>query len=259
MKKTLKLLSYTLFIVFIFLIGNALFLFLFGTVPMILGYSPSPFYLLILDGLSFIALMPIVFFFKKRHNISFEFRFSFKQIIIMFILGSLLFVVVNPFLKPIDFINSLTDELIRIETPLSKSVGLISLLSGINMIIIAPIIEELVYRGIIFNYCRKKTSLLWAVLISASLFSIVHFNPEGIIFHLIYGVMFAIVYYKTNNLLIPILLHSSINAIAFFSEPSTIGLSTESLLIYLAIYLGALAGAIVITVKLKIPKTTSIN
>jgi len=259
MKKTLKLLSYTLFIVFIFLIGNALFLFLFGTVPMILGYSPSQFYHLILDGLSFIALMPIVFFFKKRHNISFEFRFSFKQIIIMFILGSLLFVVVNPFLKPIDFINSLTDELIRIETPLSKSVGLISLLSGINMIIIAPIIEELVYRGIIFNYCRKKTSLLWAVLISASFFSIVHFNPEGIIFLLIYGVMFAIVYYKTNNLLIPILLHSSINAIAFFSEPSTIGLSTESLLIYLAIYLGALAGAIFITVKLKIPKTTSIN
>jgi len=259
MKKTLKLLSYTLFIIFIFLIGKALFLFLFGTVPMILGYSPPPFYLLILHGLDYLALLPIILFFKRKNRISFEFSFNLTQLIKVVILGSLVFVVVNPFLKPIDFINSLTDELIRIETPLSKSFGLNTFLAGINMIIIAPIIEEFVYRGIIFNYCRKKASLHWAVLISASLFSIVHFNPEGIIFLLIYGVMFAIVYYKTNNLLIPILLHSSINAIAFFSEPSTIGLSTESLLIYLAIYLGALAGAIFITVKLKIPKTTSIN
>lgn len=259
MQKTLKLLSYTLFIIFIFLIGKALFLFLFGTVPIILGYSPPPFYLLILDGLDYLALLPIILFFKRKNRISFEFSFNLTQLIKVVILGSLVFVVVNPFLKPIDFINSLTDELIRIETPLSKSFGLNTFLSGINMIIIAPIIEEFVYRGIIFNYCRKKTSLHWAVLISASLFSIVHFNPEGIIFLLIYGVMFAIVYYKTNNLLIPILLHSSINAIAFFSEPSTIGLSTESLLIYLAIYLGALAGAIFITVNLKTRKTTYKN
>ncbi len=259
MQKTLILLSYTLFIVLIFLTGYALFLFLFGTVPMILGYSPPQLYLQSLEGLCYVSLIPMIFFFKKKHNISFEFGVSFEQIITMLILGSLIFVVVNPFTKPIDFVYSLTDELIRIETPPSKSVGLTTLISGINTIIIAPIIEELAYRGIIFNYCRKKTSLLWAVLISASLFSIIHFNPEGIIFLLIYGVMFAIVYYKTNNLLIPILLHSSINAIAFFSEPSTIRLSTESILIYLAIYLGALAGAIFITVNLKTRKTTSIN
>lgn len=85
----------------------------------------------------------------------------------------------------------------------------------LGVVIIAPILEEIVFRGLmrqlIFNkYCY--------IVISSLLFSIIH-SPENSYLFLgffISGVLFSSSYIKTNNLVIPTCIHLINNLIAIF-------------------------------------------
>ncbi|GGP01886.1 hypothetical protein GCM10010992_04060 [Cloacibacterium rupense] len=79
----------------------------------------------------------------------------------------------------------------------------------------APIIEEILFRGIIQkgminNGVKPKT----AILISAFVFGFIHFNPWQFVGAFLLGIVLGVVYFKTKSLLMSILLHSFNNTIA---------------------------------------------
>lgn len=77
---------------------------------------------------------------------------------------------------------------------------------------LAPLFEELVYRGSYLAYLLRNTkSPITAVVISALIFGLIHFNPAQTILPFGCGVMFGIIYYKTKSVIIPFLLHSTNN------------------------------------------------
>ncbi|WP_281672562.1 CPBP family intramembrane glutamic endopeptidase [Pseudoramibacter alactolyticus] len=80
-----------------------------------------------------------------------------------------------------------------------------------------PIVEELIFRGLIFGCLRQlfKTPV-WPVLISAALFGIWHENAVQAAFAGILGVIFAVVYDQTGCLWINIAIHMLNN---FFATP----------------------------------------
>lgn len=97
----------------------------------------------------------------------------------------------------------------------------------------APLVEELIYRGILFSALQRAAGVVWAVLIVTLLFAGIHFaeywgSPGTIVMICFLSLMLTMVRYKTNNLLPCIILHTLINGIQclvlvlspLFSQPA---------------------------------------
>ena len=84
---------------------------------------------------------------------------------------------------------------------------------AMGAIFLAPIFEEIIFRGMVYGGLRKDRGVLVSVLLSALLFTIVHptisWPP---VFAL--GVCCAYAYEKTESLLSPILIHFLFNVVA---------------------------------------------
>ncbi len=78
----------------------------------------------------------------------------------------------------------------------------------------APIVEELVFRGVLYPYLRQRMRPLFAVLLSAAIFSLVHFIRELLAPLFVTGVVLAIVRERTESILPCILLHALLNGIS---------------------------------------------
>lgn len=81
--------------------------------------------------------------------------------------------------------------------------------------VVAPLVEELVFRGIIFNSIKKLVKPLMAAMISAALFAYGHVGFLQTTYAFVIGFMFAYVYHHTNKLYIPVLMHSLINIMVY--------------------------------------------
>ena len=80
--------------------------------------------------------------------------------------------------------------------------------SAATALLIAPVFEELFFRKFLFQNLLLKTSFLTALLISSVLFSLIHWEtPLNLIPALIFGLISAIILYKTGNIFYSILLH----------------------------------------------------
>lgn len=83
---------------------------------------------------------------------------------------------------------------------------------------LAPIAEELFFRGFLYGVLRERLGVGWAAAIAGTVFGVVHVagtpvRTLGIL--IVLGVGLCIVYQKTNSLLPGMALHSLHNAIAF--------------------------------------------
>lgn len=83
------------------------------------------------------------------------------------------------------------------------------------MVIAAPILEELIFRGIILDGLLKKYSPLKSILVSSFLFGMVHLNPWQFIAGLLIGIFCGWVYYRTRSLLACIIIHFAANLSGF--------------------------------------------
>ena len=75
-------------------------------------------------------------------------------------------------------------------------------LGVISIVVMAPIVEELLFRGGMQGHLlRKWKNPAWAILVSALIFGIVHGNPVQMFFASILGLVLGWVYYRTGSLL----------------------------------------------------------
>ncbi|MBQ5735852.1 MAG: CPBP family intramembrane metalloprotease [Lachnospiraceae bacterium] len=81
----------------------------------------------------------------------------------------------------------------------------------IAMVIIAPLLEEILFRGIIFARLREYMSVKVAIVISALIFGIIHGNVVQGIYAFIIGICLAYIYERYNTLLAAVLFHMSAN------------------------------------------------
>lgn len=77
----------------------------------------------------------------------------------------------------------------------------------IEAVIIGPIVEELIFRGLMFNRFRRCMSVVAAAIVSSLLFGIYHMNFSQGVYAFIMGLLLAYVYVKYKNLIATILLH----------------------------------------------------
>lgn len=96
---------------------------------------------------------------------------------------------------------------------LSSDTGLNLLLSVISTVILGPVVEEIIFRGIIFNKLNCRINVLYAVLITSLLFSAFH-GFGRLLVTFIFSMCICILYLKTENILIPIFIHFLNNLVA---------------------------------------------
>jgi membrane protease YdiL (CAAX protease family) len=85
----------------------------------------------------------------------------------------------------------------------------------ISITIMAPLVEELLFRGAIQGYMlRKGMKPLNAILIASAIFGIVHMNPIQIPFAFAIGMIFGWLYYRTGSVIPGIVGHFINNSIA---------------------------------------------
>src|SRR5699024_3357063 len=82
----------------------------------------------------------------------------------------------------------------------------------------APILEELIFRKIIFGTLYKRMNFFLAVLISSFLFGVLHLELQHILIYFAMGVALAYVYVKTKRIIVPILVHMGMNALVVISQ-----------------------------------------
>ncbi|GKU27397.1 CPBP family intramembrane glutamic endopeptidase [Clostridium folliculivorans] len=122
------------------------------------------------------------------------------------------------------------------------------LIGIITAIVIAPIQEEFVNRGIILNGLAKKYSSKVALILSSLIFGAMHMNlPQGINAFLL-GLILGYIYLKTKSIFLSMMCHSINNMLAFM--PDIDSLSNMYLLISLSIVF-VILGTILFKVGLK--------
>jgi uncharacterized protein len=77
--------------------------------------------------------------------------------------------------------------------------------------IIGPILEEIVFRKIIFGSLHKKMNFFFAALVSSVIFALAHFEPEHVLLYSAMGFTFAFLYVKTKRIIVPIIAHVTMN------------------------------------------------
>jgi len=90
----------------------------------------------------------------------------------------------------------------------------------ISIVILAPIVEEIVFRGIFFNLLNKKRSTLTAMILSSLVFGFLH--AETMVPTAVIGFVLCFIYHRTGSLLLVMAGHMVNNLIAF-SLPLLIG------------------------------------
>lgn len=89
--------------------------------------------------------------------------------------------------------------------------------------VLAPISEEIFFRGLLFGGLRRRMGPYLAALISGTLFGMMHAptGPSAVIPLIVFGIVLALVYERTGSLWPAIGLHSFNNAIALIAINST--------------------------------------
>lgn len=93
----------------------------------------------------------------------------------------------------------------------------------ISILIIAPIFEELFFRKFLFSKLLENYKLYVALIVSSVCFSAIHFEtPDNLIPTFVFGLISALIYYKTKKISYSILLHFFANVfvslINFYGE-----------------------------------------
>lgn len=155
------------------------------------------------------------FLVSLRNEYDSIFEVSNIQSILFIVIANLLFVSTVYFL--LKYLATLS--LISFDSPLFGDFSILGggvlLLYFITVVILSPIIEEILFRGIFLRVFNKELdNLTLAIMITSILFGLCH-GFGGILGAILFGICVSILYIKSRNILVPIFAHFLNNFISF--------------------------------------------
>jgi len=88
--------------------------------------------------------------------------------------------------------------------------------------IVSPIVEEIVFRGVLYSRMKKFYSVPRAVVFSALLFGMFHANLPQFLYGTAMGVLIAVCYQYSDCFVVPVLIHMSANSFIFLISEVTV-------------------------------------
>jgi len=80
--------------------------------------------------------------------------------------------------------------------------------------IFIPVLEELVFRGLVLARMVKRVPKVWALVISSVMFAVMHYNPVQFLYALVLGFVLGLIAIKTKHIYASIIGHMAVNCFA---------------------------------------------
>jgi membrane protease YdiL (CAAX protease family) len=171
-----------------------------------------------------ILLIPLVYFLKTK-KISYQElklnKFKIGQAIKLIFFGFVAFMLIN---QAITFVSDYFSISIpgygtqEQRLPLFGQDPLSIPVSFFILVLLAPLVEELLFRGFIYTKLRNSRKASSSIIISAAIFAGFHLEPEIFLPLFILGCIIGYIYEKSGSLWVPILFHLINNGLAFAAE-----------------------------------------
>ncbi|WP_082343775.1 CPBP family intramembrane glutamic endopeptidase [Sulfobacillus thermosulfidooxidans] len=97
---------------------------------------------------------------------------------------------------------------------LNGHLGLIAFLMIVAIVIMAPVAEEILFRGILFGTLQPAWGLGWATVVAGFLFGVAHMNLTLLIPLALAGMILNLVYWKTGSLIPSTIAHATLNLLS---------------------------------------------
>lgn len=209
--RTIRIREVIVWIVIAFIVSGILM----GIFPIIYESDELYFIVLLSIGvLMFAWALKGTYGLDRNIEMIFEDKYK-KEIIYVFLLNLIVAFLFTLLVSSLDIVMGWADAnwiaILDVETIDVDSSTII--LDAIGAIIFAPIIEELIFRGVLFNRLKIRVGILPAMLISSFIFAIGH-EFGGITSAFVFGICMCILYLKTDNILIPMCVHFINNVVA---------------------------------------------
>lgn len=178
------------------------------------GFTSSFIYILLSLTLSQVVFLVIYFVHKQKTKTSFKAlevnKINKKQVLVVVLIGLICILCLTPLANV--FEGLLTKWGKGGEgLPLSLDNFWNFLLMFITLGILAPISEEIIFRGVIFNGLKEKSGK-FAVLISGLFFMLMHLSINQCVYQLIMGFVLGLLVLYTNSIISSFLVHFINNA-----------------------------------------------
>jgi membrane protease YdiL (CAAX protease family) len=141
-----------------------------------------------------------------------------------------------------------------LDSIMGMSVGENDIAGYLSIMLIAPISEEIAFRGVMLRKLKESFGFVGCVTVTTVLFGIMHLNPMQSIYVLPMGVMFAYVAYKYDSVIPAIIAHILNNCVGIIL-PGILGRNLKDLesaiLFAIFISLSMIIGTRMSLIKLK--------
>lgn len=186
------------------------------SIPIRLHINVPGYYVPLAYAFSALLFIPIIFYALKKSKINILENIRFPNLIIcsmLVLLAVSLQVLTIPLINPIKFIHSFFSGEIELLGFKAFKPDTNFIITFIHRVILAPVLEEVFFRGILLYQFLKRFSPQKAILLSTLLFAFGHLRITDVVALFADGLIFGYVYYKTNSIVASILLHSFGNLI----------------------------------------------
>lgn len=117
------------------------------------------------------------------------------------------------------------EQMLGVKSESENTQNLISLIYEVPMVIfvtsvIGPILEEILFRKIIFGSLNKRFNFFISALISSVIFGLAHGELEHLLLYSAMGFTFAFLYAKTGRILVSMVAHIAMNTLVIILQVS---------------------------------------
>ena len=120
----------------------------------------------------------------------------------------------NIIMKAMAGTELLTSALNLMENAFNAQTNLDGLVLILTVAVGAPIVEELLFRGVLFEELNRYVSVKTTIFLTALIFGLYHFNILQSPNTLVMGLVMAWTYYKTRSIKASIIIHATNNILA---------------------------------------------
>ena len=115
--------------------------------------------------------------------------------------------------------EAVPQEAVRMFTEaFSRGEGLEIALLVFNAVVLAPLWEELMFRGVFFGLLRSRSGTGSALVLSSAVFAAYHLSLDALLPLFFVGLALGYIYYRTRSIYFAILFHALFNSVMLFIQ-----------------------------------------
>lgn len=157
-----------------------------------------------------LTIVGVLIYRKLRRGKGKMFRLSMRGFNPMLILwGFVLVLITGIVIEPV--LNLFPESFLELLNNMGANGGW----SVLMLAILAPVLEEILFRGILLEAVREKYSSGRAIVVSALMFGVIHIIPQQVVNAFVIGLILGFIYVRTDSLWPVIIIHALNNAMAY--------------------------------------------